>query len=83
MDLLFDQIYSKFAEDPLALGFFLECLENYILDENVVEIPPVVVQSFVTHMEREGMLSTIESCVVRLAVTSLDIHQVCHEFGIS
>ncbi|CAH1788234.1 unnamed protein product, partial [Owenia fusiformis] len=76
MDILFGEIYEKFSADMIAHGFFLECLEPYILSDRLVFITPVVMKDFVNHYEQKGMLQDVEACIVHLDIASLDIHQV-------
>lgn len=75
-DILYDRLYARFSEDSLAKNVFLECLDDYIVDNLLKNIPPIVVQDFFNYLEREGLYSMIETCVVNLPVTSLDLHQV-------
>ena len=80
-DLLYGAIYEKFSCDQLAKGFFLECLEEFLLDGSLPDVPPALIQDFLSHLEAEGLLSTIETSVVRLPIESLDIHQVMFHCG--
>lgn len=75
-DILFDRIYERFAMDIIARGTFLECLEPYILNDKLTEIPARVMKDFVEHHEGRGYLDTVEACIVHMHVSSLDIHQV-------
>ncbi|KAL8564238.1 hypothetical protein ACOMHN_050849 [Nucella lapillus] len=77
-DVLFGRIYERFAVDIIAKGTFLECLEPYIQCDRLTAIPPAVMKDFVAHYESRGMLDSVESCIVHLDITSLDIHQVVH-----
>ncbi len=74
--LLYEEIYGRFKRDAVAQGFFLECLEEHLLDGSLPDIPPSLVQDYLNHLEQEGMLGTAEASIVRLPITSLDIHQV-------
>uniref|UniRef100_A0A915K9W9 Vacuolar protein sorting-associated protein 8 central domain-containing protein n=1 Tax=Romanomermis culicivorax TaxID=13658 RepID=A0A915K9W9_ROMCU len=75
-DIIYTTLYERFGVDALAKGIFLECLDDYILDDRLVDPPPSLIQEFIAHMEREGLYSVIESCVVHLPVHCLDLHQV-------
>nr|XP_022322565.1 vacuolar protein sorting-associated protein 8 homolog [Crassostrea virginica] len=75
-DILFGRIYDRFAVDYIARGTFLECLEPYILCDKLRSIPPSVMKDLVEHYQAKNMLESVESCIVHLEVTSLDIHQV-------
>lgn len=74
-DILFGRIYDRFAVDYIARGTFLECLEPYILCDKLRSIPPSVMKDLVEHYQAKNMLEGVESCIVHLEITSLDIHQ--------
>lgn len=76
VDLLFDCVWTTFQEDPFSSAVYLESLEPYILSDQLVEIPPAIVQEFVSHYHKRGKLEGLEACVTHLCVTCLDIHQV-------
>ncbi|XP_059149378.1 vacuolar protein sorting-associated protein 8 homolog [Physella acuta] len=76
LELLFDRIYERFSCDVIAKGTFLECLEPYMQSDRLTYIPPAVMKDFVDHYEMRGLLDSVESCIVHLDITSLDIHQV-------
>ncbi|XP_013089193.2 vacuolar protein sorting-associated protein 8 homolog [Biomphalaria glabrata] len=76
LDLLFDRIYERFSTDVIAKGTFLECLEPYMQSDRLTYIPPAVMKDFVDHFEMRKLLDSVESCIVHLDITSLDIHQV-------
>lgn len=66
--------------DVIAMGTFLECLEPYIINDKLRVMPPVVMKDFVTHYEQKSMLESVETCIVHMDVSSLDIHQVSSVF---
>ncbi|XP_051787223.1 vacuolar protein sorting-associated protein 8 homolog [Erpetoichthys calabaricus] len=81
-DLLFSQIYSKMGENSVAKGVFLECLEQYILSDRLVGLTPHVMKDLLIHFQDNGMMDSIESCIVHMDITSLDIQwvvQLCWE----
>ncbi|MGH0136272.1 UNVERIFIED_CONTAM: hypothetical protein FKN15_064524 [Acipenser sinensis] len=75
-DLLFNQIYSKLGENSVAKGVFLECLEPYILSDRLTGLTPHVMKDLLVHFQDNGMMDSIEACIVHLDITSLDIQQV-------
>uniref|UniRef100_A0A2L2YDL3 Vacuolar protein sorting-associated protein 8-like protein n=1 Tax=Parasteatoda tepidariorum TaxID=114398 RepID=A0A2L2YDL3_PARTP len=75
-DFLFGKMYERFQTDPLALGVFLESLETYILDGRLRKMTPQLVKDFVNHFAERKMFDALESCIVRLDIADLDIHQV-------
>ncbi|XP_039610993.1 vacuolar protein sorting-associated protein 8 homolog [Polypterus senegalus] len=81
-DLLFSQIYSKMGENSVAKAVFLECLEHYILSDRLVGLTPHVMKDLLIHFQDNGMMDSIESCIVHMDITSLDIQwvvQLCWE----
>ena len=44
--------------------------------DRLTSIPPAIMKDFVDHYEMRGLLDSVESCIVHLDITSLDIHQV-------
>ena len=64
------------SSDVLAKGVFLECLEEFLLDGTLPDVPPALIQHYLAHLEEEGLLATIETSVVRLPIETLDLHQV-------
>jgi len=78
LDLLFGNIYEKFAADVIAKGTFLECLEPYMEADRLCSLPPAVMKDFVEHYEMRGLMDSVETCIVHLDILSLDINQVVH-----
>lgn len=76
LDFLFGRVYEKFAEDVIARDVFLECLEPYILKDELKHIAPVVMKDFLGHYESKGMLSAVDACIVHLDITNLDTKEV-------
>ncbi|XP_013387109.1 vacuolar protein sorting-associated protein 8 homolog isoform X2 [Lingula anatina] len=84
-EVLFSAIYDQFSLDPTARGVFLECLEPYILSDQLTHITPVVMKAFIDHYQSRGMLQSVEACIVHMDVGSLDIHQIvilCWKHGL-
>lgn len=74
--VLFENVWNAFQVDPFAKATYLECLESYILSDQLRNLPPNISQEFVTHYEITERFMALEACVTHLNVTSLDIHQV-------
>ena len=74
--MIFDTLYEKFSVDTIARTIFLESLEVCILNERLDYVMPAVMQQLVIHYTQRGWLERIEACIVRIDITSLDIHQV-------
>ncbi|KAK2552517.1 Vacuolar protein sorting-associated protein 8-like protein [Acropora cervicornis] len=76
MDLLFREIYDKFCEDPVGKVVFLESLEPHILSDKLTSLSPIVMKEFIEHYQQQNKLREVESCLMHLDVTNLDIHQM-------
>ncbi|XP_072564907.1 vacuolar protein sorting-associated protein 8 homolog, partial [Paramormyrops kingsleyae] len=75
-DLLFGQIYGRLAENSVARGIFLETLEPYILSERIGCLTAPVMRDLLSHFQENGMMESVENCLVHMDITSLDIQQV-------
>ncbi|XP_066544488.1 vacuolar protein sorting-associated protein 8 homolog isoform X2 [Amia ocellicauda] len=75
-DLLFNQIYNKLVENSVARGVFLECLEPYILSDRLSGLTALVMKDLLAHFQENGMMDSVENCLVHMDITSLDIQQV-------
>ncbi|XP_047207284.1 vacuolar protein sorting-associated protein 8 homolog isoform X2 [Girardinichthys multiradiatus] len=75
-DLLFNQLYSRLVENMVAKGVFLESLESYIIANRLGHITTPVMKDLLAHYHDNGMMDSLERCIVHLDVTSLDIQQV-------
>ncbi|XP_055328809.1 vacuolar protein sorting-associated protein 8 homolog isoform X2 [Paramacrobiotus metropolitanus] len=85
LEYLFGPLYEKFAFDVMAKSVFLQCLEPLILNDELHELSPIVSKDFIELYESRDQFATIESCIVRLDVTSFDIHQVvsvCRQYDL-
>ncbi|KAG7512101.1 vacuolar sorting-associated 8-like isoform X1 [Solea senegalensis] len=75
-DLLFNQLYSRLLENSVAKGVFLECLESYIVTERLGHLTTPIMKDLLAHYHGNGMMDSLERCIVHLDITSLDIQQV-------
>uniref|UniRef100_H2MIR9 VPS8 subunit of CORVET complex n=1 Tax=Oryzias latipes TaxID=8090 RepID=H2MIR9_ORYLA len=75
-DLLFDELYPRVAASSLAKAVFLESLESYIVSSRLDHLPTPVIKDLLSHYHNNGMMDSLERCIVHLDVTSLDIQQV-------
>nr|XP_020861360.1 vacuolar protein sorting-associated protein 8 homolog isoform X6 [Phascolarctos cinereus] len=74
-DLLFSQMYDKFSENSVAKGVFLECLEPYILSDQLVGITAQVMKDLLIHFQDKKLMENVEALIVHMDITSLDIQQ--------
>ncbi|XP_028835782.1 vacuolar protein sorting-associated protein 8 homolog isoform X2 [Denticeps clupeoides] len=75
-DLLFGQIYSRLLENSVAKGVFLESLEPYILSERIGCPTAPVMRDLLAYFQENGMMESVENCLVHMDITNLDIQQV-------
>ncbi|XP_070696841.1 vacuolar protein sorting-associated protein 8 homolog isoform X3 [Pempheris klunzingeri] len=75
-DLLFNQLYARLAENTVAKGVFLESLESYIVADRLGHLTTPIMRDLLAHYHGNGMMESLERCIVHLDVTSLDIQQV-------
>uniref|UniRef100_A0A9J8AND0 VPS8 subunit of CORVET complex n=1 Tax=Cyprinus carpio carpio TaxID=630221 RepID=A0A9J8AND0_CYPCA len=75
-DLLFNQIYPRLVENSVARGVFLESLEPYILSERIGCLTAPVMRDLLSYFQENGMMDSVEGCLVHMDITNLDIQQV-------
>lgn len=80
-DLLFNQIYSRLVENSVAKGVFLESLEPYILSERIGCLTAPVMRDLLSYFQENGMMESVEGCLVHMDITNLDIQQVSLSSG--
>lgn len=76
-DLLFNQLYTRLVENMVAKGVFLESLESYIVADRLGHLTTPIMRDLLAHYHSNGMMDSLERCIVHLDITSLDIQQVC------
>ncbi|KAM4024492.1 vacuolar protein sorting-associated protein 8 homolog isoform 3-T3 [Anomaloglossus baeobatrachus] len=75
-DILFSQIYDKLSENCVAKGVFLECLEPYLLRDQLPGLTTQVMKDLLLHFQDRGLMENVEACIIHMDVTSLDIQQI-------
>ncbi|XP_026210971.1 vacuolar protein sorting-associated protein 8 homolog isoform X2 [Anabas testudineus] len=75
-DVLFNQLYARLVENMVAKGVFLESLESYIVVDRLGHLTTPIMRDLLAHYHGNGMMDSLERCIVHLDVTSLDIQQV-------
>ncbi|KAM4626129.1 vacuolar protein sorting-associated protein 8 homolog [Discoglossus pictus] len=75
-DILFSQMYDKLSENCVAKGVFLECLEQYLLRDQLPGLTPHVMKDLLLHFQDRGLMDSVEACIVHMDITSLDIQQI-------
>lgn len=61
----------------MARGVFLESLEPYILSERIGCLTAPVMRDLLSYFQENGMMDSVEGCLVHMDITNLDIQQVC------
>ena len=64
-------------ENSVAKGVFLESLEPYILSERIGCLTAPVMRDLLAYFQDNGMMESVEGCLVHMDITNLDIQQVC------
>uniref|UniRef100_A0A673AY71 RING-type domain-containing protein n=1 Tax=Sphaeramia orbicularis TaxID=375764 RepID=A0A673AY71_9TELE len=67
---------SIFLTNVVAKGVFLELLESYIVADRLGHLTTPIMRDLLAHYHGNGMMDSLERCIVHLDVTSLDIQQV-------
>ncbi|XP_063285959.1 vacuolar protein sorting-associated protein 8 homolog isoform X1 [Pelobates fuscus] len=75
-DILFSQMYDKLSENCVAKGVFLECLEPYLLRDQLPGLTAHVMKDLLLHFQDRSMMENMEACIVHMDITSLDIQQI-------
>ncbi|XP_034465327.1 vacuolar protein sorting-associated protein 8 homolog isoform X1 [Hippoglossus hippoglossus] len=75
-DLLFSHLYARLVENTVSKGVFLESLESYIVADRLGHLTTPIMRDLLAHYHGNGMMDSLERCIVHLDVTSLDIQQV-------
>eukprot|EP00053_Salpingoeca_punica_P019812 m.202930 g.202930 ORF g.202930 m.202930 type:complete len:1369 (+) comp17729_c0_seq1:162-4268(+) len=75
-ELLFGELYERFASQPASKAAFLEHLEPLILDDRLKSLPPAVMKEFFEHYEATERAHLLEECILHMDVSNMDIHQV-------
>uniref|UniRef100_A0A8C2I9T4 VPS8 subunit of CORVET complex n=1 Tax=Cyprinus carpio TaxID=7962 RepID=A0A8C2I9T4_CYPCA len=70
------QIYPRLVENSVARGVFLESLEPYILSERIGCLTAPVMRDLLSYFQENGMMDSVEGCLVHMDITNLDIQQV-------
>ena len=84
-DLLTDLVWTTFSQDPFSSAVYLECLEPYILSDQMTRLPTAIVQQLLTHYQARDKLAGLEACITHLEVDCLDIHQamsICQQHNL-
>ncbi|KAL6702932.1 Vacuolar protein sorting-associated protein 8 [Coniothyrium glycines] len=75
VEFLFEQVYDAF-EDGSAEKAFFQTLEPYILEGEIIEIPPNVLRDLITFNASANRASQLEEMICRLSTDTMDINQV-------
>ncbi|KAK9788705.1 hypothetical protein WJX73_001767 [Symbiochloris irregularis] len=74
-EVLWQEVFPRFVRGG-RVGPFMQALIPCILSGTLTSLAPEVVQALVEHCVSTGQVDTVERCVLRLNIASLDINQV-------
>jgi len=84
ISFLFDEVYEIFEEHE-RLDVFVDTLEPYILDNQITDVPPVIVKDITSHFVGRNQHQRLEQIICHINPASLDIDQItsmCREYGL-
>ena len=84
-EALIGEMNGKFCYDYLAQSIFWECLQEHISNGRISKLDPEMTKNIIDHFEEQGRLLDVESMIVRLEITCLDIHQcmtICRKYNL-
>lgn len=74
-DFLYDDIYVYYQDGGIA-STFIESLEPYVVDDDIVTIPPSMLKDLVNHYTTRGLNSQLEEIICHLDSQTMDIDQI-------
>jgi hypothetical protein len=75
MDFLFEDVYEPYSEAS-SEDIFFEVLEPYILEEEIIALPPNVLHDLIAYYASHDRASRLEEMICRLDTSTMDLHQV-------
>nr|CAD7425885.1 unnamed protein product [Timema monikensis] len=75
LDILYGKMWDACTQQ-VSRSCYLESLEPWLLNDRLPNVPPSIMQEFVSYYEKKGSFQALEACLVHLEVMSLDINQV-------
>ena len=74
-DFLFDEVFT-FYQEGKADGVFLEELEDFVNNDQIVTIPPTVLKGLVEHFTARGLAGRLEEMICHLDPMNMDFDQI-------
>jgi hypothetical protein len=74
-EFLFDDVYPWY-QDAKVQRMFIESLEPYIVDDQITDIPPIVIKDLVGHYTARGLNTRLEEMICHLDSRTMDIDQI-------
>ena len=74
-DFLFDEVYGYYQDSGLET-LFIECLEPFIVNDDISVMPPSVIKDLVGHYTARGLNSQLEEMICHLDPQTMDIDQI-------
>jgi hypothetical protein len=75
MNFLFEDVYESYSE-ALSEDVFFLVLEPYILEEEIVAIPPGVLKDLIAYYASHDRAIRLEEMICRLDTKTMDLHQI-------
>ena len=73
-DALLEEGFELLPGEGPVMAAYMDELAAGIVAETVVSVPPTVTQALLSHLEASRQYGTIEQCLVRMDLASVDIH---------
>ena len=73
---LLNDLFDRFCEDSIAKNTFLEALEPHVLKGELKNLSPILAKELMGYYEDKKWFHNLESVVLHLEITSLDIHHI-------
>lgn len=74
-EFLFEEVYVYYQDGGLE-SIFLESLEPYIDDDDIIFIPPTVIKDLIAHYTTRGLNTRLEEMICHLNPQTMDIDQI-------
>ena len=74
-EFLFDEVYGYYQDSGLE-NILIECLEPFIINDEITVMPPSVIKDLVGHYTVRGLNSRLEEMICHLDPRTMDIDQI-------
>lgn len=77
---MFGKCYELASLNPLSKTAYLECLEPFVLNDQLRTMPPTIAKEFITHFDEIGNLKVIIVLQIIVSLTNI-MFGVNHSFN--